>query len=357
MALSIALSVGGLAPALVRAEELLPTTTTLEVSAATLQANHPITLTASVAPTTPPEPPVEVTGTVTFRDEVGGIGTDLETVTLAAGQAILVVPTLAVGTHTFRATYGGDATYAGSTSLDVVVVVTPDIVEATGVGVSPTTFYPRVDGYRDTLKVAGTRLEPLAVAIVIRNANGKTVRSASIAKAAGAYAWSWNGRNKAGTLQPAGKYTVRQTLRDGYTTKVVTKTVTLSWKRLEWRTHTAAKTLAQRSWLETGGGAAGWAFTVPRATVYGKLTASVYAKGSGVITMRLANCGGPTWTYSTCWDAAWKYFSGSTYAWRSVSKPGTKFISSTRVVRVVVAADGRVRMSKVKITLKYAVLR
>ena len=93
--------------------------------------------------------------------------------------------------------------------------------------------------------------------------------------------------------------------------------------------------------------------------MYGKLTASVYAKGSGLIAMRLGSCARPdVVVLDPAGTAAYKYFSGSTYAWRSMSSmPGTKFISSTRVVRVVVAADGRSPHDKVKITLKYAVLR
>lgn len=350
IALAAALAVGGLAP--VAAADPIATTTTLEASAATLQTHHPLTLTATVAPA-----PGDMPAVVVFKDLYNTVGSVLGTVDIVGGIATLVVPTLPVGTHSLTAEYIGDGTHAGSTSLPVEVIVTVDVIEATGVGVGLATFYPKVDGYKDTLPVKGMRGEPLTVAITIKNSAGKVVRSAALGKAVGDYTWSWNGKNKAGTLQPAGTYTVRQVLGDGYSTMVVTKTVKLSWKKLDWRSYTASKTLAQRSWLESGGGAAGWAFTVPRATVYGKLTASVYAKGSGLITMRLANCAGPTWAYSSCWDAAYKYFSGSTYAWRSISKTGTKFITSTRLVRIVVAADGRVRMDKVKITLKYAVLR
>ena len=357
LAISALLVVGAFPVGTASAVAISTTTTVLEVSASTLQTHHPITLTATVTPDTPPPP--DLSGSVTFHDLLGTDDSELGTVAVVAGEAQLVVGSLAIGTHTLTAEYAGDVNYEDSISNDVVVVVTADLVEASGVGVSAGKFFPKVDGYKDTLKIKGTRLEPLTVAIVIRNSAGKKVRAKSIALAAGTYSWAWNGKNAAGRLQPAGTYTIRQTLRDAFgTKKVVKSTVKLSLKKLVWRTHTASKALSQRSWLESGGGAAGWAFTVPRATVYGKLAASVYAKGKGLITMRLASCGGPTWSYSSCWDAAYKYFSGTTYAWRSLSKASSaKFITRTRLVRVVVAAGRPFAMGKVRITLRYAVLR
>lgn len=352
IALAAALAVGGLAP--VAAVESIPTTTTLEASAATLQTHHPLTLTATVAPTPP-----DMVAAVVFKDVFNAEDSVLGTVDIVGGIATLEVPTLAVGTHSLTAEYVGDGTYEDSTSLPVEVVVTVDVVEATGVGVSLSKFYPKVDGYKDTVKVRGTRVEPLSVAIAIKNSAGKTVRSASFAKAAGAYAWSWNGKNKAGTLQPAGTYTVVQTLRDGYTAKVVKSTVALSWKKLVWRSFAQTKNLSRAAWETTGG--AGWAFAVPAATVYGRLTASVYAKGSGVITVRDATCGGSTWDNSACWTVAYKLFDNGSWGWRTVSRAaGGKFVSAKHVVRIVVAADGLLWVRKadtVKLTLRYAVLR
>ena len=237
--------------------------------------------------------------------------------------------------------------------------MTADLVEATGVGVSPAVFYPKVDGYSDMLKIAGTRIEPLTVGIVIKNSAGRIVRSVSLAKAAGTYTWSWNGKNKAGTLQPAGKYTVRQTLGDGFKTMVVTKTVTLSWKKLDWRTYTRTKSLSGSARMTSE--FAGWAFTVPSAAVYGKLTASVYAKGSGFVTVRDARCAGLTWDPSPCWGVAYKHFDSNVWAWRTMAKAsGAKFVSSTHVVRVKVQADGLLwvrRADTVRLTLRYGVLR
>jgi hypothetical protein len=352
MALAAALAVGGLAP--VAAADPIATTTTLEASAATLQEHHPLTLTATVAAIAAPEPAPPIVGTVTLKDVYnGGDGTNYGPVDVVGGQATFQFSTLLVGTHVFTAEFtNGDGAYEDSKSVEVVVEVTPDVVEASGVGVGLATFYPKVDGYKDTLPVKGTRGEPLTVAITIRNSANKIVRTASLAKAVGAYTWSWNGKNKAGTLQPAGKYTVVQTLRDGFMTKVVKSTVALSWKKLDWRSFTTTKTLRQAA--EGGPGWAGWNFTVPAATVYGKLTVGAYAKGYGAVGARKVACGGTAWDLNCFYG---REFSGG-WAWYSTSMPGKSFVSSAERVRVVVLnLGGKFGFEKVKVTIKYAVLR
>ncbi len=98
------------------------TVATLSASATTLAAapnpaalGAPVTLTATVSGSsgTP-------TGTVTFRDGATVLGTG----TLAAGQASLVTSALAGGTHPLTAAYGGDATYAPSTSSTATETIT-----------------------------------------------------------------------------------------------------------------------------------------------------------------------------------------------------------------------------------------
>jgi hypothetical protein len=352
MALAAALAVGGLAP--VAAVESIPTTTTLEASALNLQTHHPLMLTATIAPVAAPEPAPPIVGTVTFKDVYnGGDGTDYGPVEVVGNAAIFEFSTLAVGTHVFTAEFtNGDGTYEDSKSNSVEIIVTVDVVEASGVGVGLSTFYPKVDGYKDTLPVKGMRGEPLTVAITIRNSAGKIVRSASLGKVDGAYTWSWNGKNKAGTLQPAGTYTVRQVLGDGYGTTTVTKTVKLSWKKLDWRSFTTTRTLRQAA---TGGqGWAGWSVTVPAATVYGKLTVGAYAKGYGAVGAREVACGGAAWNLDCYYG---REFSGG-WAWYSTSMSGKSFVSSTERVRLVVLnLGGKFGFEKVKVTLKYAVLR
>jgi len=352
MALAAALAVGGLAP--VAAADPIATTTTLEASAATLQEHHPLTLTATVARVAAPDPAPPIVGTVTLKDVYnGGDGQSFGPVGVADGQATFEFSTLLVGTHVFTAEFtNADGAYEDSKSDPVEVIVTVDVVEAAGVGVGLSTFYPKVDGYKDTLPVKGTRGEALTVAITIRNSAGKIVRSASLGKAKGAYTWSWNGKNKAGTLQPAGTYTVRQVLGDGYGTMTVTRTVKLSWKKLDWRSFTTTKTLRQAA---TGGqGWAGWNITVPAATVYGKLTVGAYAKGYGAVGAREVACRGTTWDVNCYYG---RNFSGG-WAWYSTSMPGKSFVSSAERVRVIVLnLGGKFGFEKVKVTIKYAVLR
>ncbi|MGA8891184.1 MAG: Ig-like domain repeat protein [Anaeromyxobacteraceae bacterium] len=93
--------------------------TATSVGASTSAAFHgdPVTLTATVGPGSGP------TGTVTFKDGAA----DLGTADVVAGKATLTIPAgaLAVGLHSFTATYGGDGGWNGSTSaaLDLRVTV------------------------------------------------------------------------------------------------------------------------------------------------------------------------------------------------------------------------------------------
>ena len=64
-----------------------------------------VTFTATVAP-------AAATGSVTFLDGTTALGS----AALNAGSAKLSVPALSIGTHSITAAYGGDATYASSTS-------------------------------------------------------------------------------------------------------------------------------------------------------------------------------------------------------------------------------------------------
>ena len=74
-----------------------------------------VTLTASVQP-------AGATGSVTFRDGADSLGA----ATLGAGVATLTSGALGVGPHSLTATYGGDATYAASTSPAHSQTVLPD---------------------------------------------------------------------------------------------------------------------------------------------------------------------------------------------------------------------------------------
>ena len=130
------------------------------------------------------------------------------------GQIQSVIPALALGTHHYVATWPGDSNSLPSQSETLTVQVVATTVDATGVGVSNTTFYPYRDGYRDTVSFRGTRLEPISVLIRVYRPTGALLLTRTIARGEGAYASVWNGRYSSGSLLPSGKYKVIQTLTD-----------------------------------------------------------------------------------------------------------------------------------------------
>jgi hypothetical protein len=92
-------------------------TTSLAATPNPSTSGTPATFTATVSGTggTP-------TGTVTFKDGASTIGT----ATLnGSGQAVLTTSSLSLGNHSITAVFGGDATFAGSTSAPVAFQVGP----------------------------------------------------------------------------------------------------------------------------------------------------------------------------------------------------------------------------------------
>jgi hypothetical protein len=100
------------------------TTTALTANPPTSQTlGSPVTLTATVTPTTSGTP----TGTVTFYDGSSNLGT----VPLASTGAVLS-STLSLGSHSITATYSGDANFLTSTSAVVgLSVLPPQILQIT----------------------------------------------------------------------------------------------------------------------------------------------------------------------------------------------------------------------------------
>ncbi|HVP65992.1 MAG TPA: Ig-like domain repeat protein [Anaeromyxobacteraceae bacterium] len=97
-----------------------PTSTTISSSASSSPFGGLVTLAATVSPQASGPTP---TGQVTFKDG----GTTLAVVALAGGGATLAIPNsalgigpLSVGTHSFTASYSGDANYTASTSAAAV---------------------------------------------------------------------------------------------------------------------------------------------------------------------------------------------------------------------------------------------
>ena len=89
------------------------TTTTLAASANSVAVGASITLTATVSPSA-------ATGTVTFLNGSATLGTG----SLSAGTATFLGSFSSAGAETITASYGGDSTYASSTSNAVTVTVT-----------------------------------------------------------------------------------------------------------------------------------------------------------------------------------------------------------------------------------------
>ena len=89
------------------------TTTTLTASSSSVLYGHPVTFTATVAPSA-------ATGTVTFKEGSTTLGTG----TLSSGVATFTTSTLSPGTHAVIAVYGGDSTYLSSTSSPLSLAIT-----------------------------------------------------------------------------------------------------------------------------------------------------------------------------------------------------------------------------------------
>lgn len=99
------------------ATPLTSTTTTLTAASTSPVAGVNDLLTATVASSS-------ATGTVTFFDG----GTSIGTGTLSSGTATRTVTAITAGTHTYTATYGGDSTFATSTSSTVTVTATNPVL-------------------------------------------------------------------------------------------------------------------------------------------------------------------------------------------------------------------------------------
>src|SRR5437762_12521123 len=101
---------------------LAPTRTTLSASASTIAFGASAKLKAVVKPVVGTSKP---TGTVTFSEGATVLGTVSLALVGTVEAARLDVPGLAIGDHSFTATYNGSATFAPSTSLPFVVTVGP----------------------------------------------------------------------------------------------------------------------------------------------------------------------------------------------------------------------------------------
>jgi Bacterial Ig-like domain (group 3) len=92
------------------------TSTAVTASVNPATSGTPVTLTATVTSSGTP------TGTVTFKDGAATLGTGTLN---GSGQATFTTSTLAVGSHSITAVYGGDTNYTGSTSAVLTQTITP----------------------------------------------------------------------------------------------------------------------------------------------------------------------------------------------------------------------------------------
>ncbi len=250
------------------------------------------------------------TGTVTFRLTGLADGTATLTAGVATHEAIFAT----VGTKLVTVEFVGDRNYLpGTASMSPTVIA--NSVAASAVGVSATSIYPYRDGWRDTVGVRGTRLEPASVSVAVFSPTGRKVRNTAFGRAAGTYVFAWNGRASGGTALPAGRYRVVQVLVDAFgARRTVTSYVALSTKRMAWYTKTLSVSRGPRNWqfgssrvaselspasststaplLMAGTGgvawrAAGYEFSLPAATTYRSLSFQVRGSWTGATAPKI----------------------------------------------------------------------
>jgi hypothetical protein len=202
-----------------------PTSTTLTLATPGAAEGDLAELRATVAP-------IPDDGRVQFMEGNRLLGT--APIDATTGQALLPIATLSAGTHQVIAIFTGSAAFSGSASPPTAITIAADtIVRASGVSVSHATIYPVTDGVGDTINIRGRTEERTSITIAIINSAGKRVRSIGLGTKIGAYSTNWNGRTSSGTIVPAGRYTVMQTLVDLRRNRlVVSSPLVVSHKRL-----------------------------------------------------------------------------------------------------------------------------
>jgi len=355
-------------------------TVTITTAANPVEANHPVTLYPELSGE---GTGTAITGTIEWRDA----DTDAVLDTRSVDDPAFTLGPLPAGVRHYVAEYSGDADHAPATSPVFTLTVVADTVEATGVGLQYTTFYPPTDSYRDTVAVRGVRAEPISVGIRIYGPTGSLVRSATVARASGAYAYAWNGRNSGGTILANGKYKVVQTLTDEAGTKrVVTTYVNLSNKKLVTYSTYVTKLGSSLSAKGSGSGGsvvtstsagyaklnpgsagwalAGWEFVLPSATVYKSVTFQVYAKARGsapptyIAMQDFTTCARSSTWYDTCFDRYRAIGNASgALAWYQTGSTSAANRSGRYVRGLVDAGYGSTYVYKARVKVVYAILR
>jgi len=281
------------------------------------------------------------------------------TVTLPTTTTGLATAAWALGAHSIVATYqpGVGVDHATGSSAGFPITIAVNVVEAVGWAPSPATFYPYKDGYKDTTKLRGVRNETASVTVRIYSPSGKLVRTLSVASGIGTWSVTWNGRNTAGKQVAAGRYKVKQTVRDalGLSRTLPAVYVNVSSKRLYSHTVTLRKSTSQLA--RNGGTWYGWTFTLPSATVYKKLVFSVYGKTGAPAGLfgphNFAGCGAG-WDWYNCM-APWATFPSSA-AWKSVTGSVAQNRSG-RTVRMYAVGGHKTAVKYARVVVTYATLK
>jgi flagellar hook assembly protein FlgD len=141
--------------------------------------------------------------------------------------------TIGNGTYTLviETTEAGSLFFGSGIRTVVVDDTAPTLSTVLGNG---TTFYPYVDGYKDSFVPSTVISEPTTLSLVITTTSGKAVRTVTLAKTAGTHTLSWGGHYASGSAVPAGKYDWHFTAVDaaGNVKHSSTYTVTISSKKL-----------------------------------------------------------------------------------------------------------------------------
>jgi flagellar hook assembly protein FlgD len=97
----------------------------------------------------------------------------------------------------------------------IVADLTPPALSSVTPGAEPVAWLsPNGDGVRDTIALGGSMSEAGSIAVRVRNEADATVRTFTVAAAAGVNSFTWNGRDGGGAVVPDGTYAVRLTPRD-----------------------------------------------------------------------------------------------------------------------------------------------
>ena len=355
------------------------------------EVSVPVVVRALVRQGAPGAPAVAVaaTGTVDFSIDGG----PAQPVPVVDGVAELPPTSLALGQHTFAASYSGDASFESGSAAPLTRSVAANLVNASGVGVSGSVIYPIKDAWLDTIAIRGIRNERLGVTIRIYSAANRLVLTRAIPASIGSYASTWNGRNPAGALLPAGTYRVVQTLVDPSTVPALTKSwtslVALSTKRMTWKTATIAVAPGPRNYrFSSGEGvgpasassagalvlagatgawpAVGYEFTLPAASTYRQVRFQVLGSASGAVP----TLGLHRWSNGAAWGQVYRAdfvrtaVTPSTATWSGlVSTNPAPFVSSSRRVRGYVDGGGRLAgpfrlgLTGVRLVVVYGILR